>query len=249
MKTLKNKRSTIAGTAVPLLLVLVLVLSLAACGGGNDIAGGWRGSMQINELLVRAADRELEELMLSLGLDSRLPSAAGYLNVPDIACAMRFEEDGSYTLSLDGESLLACADAYRAGLEACLRDRFSALLMDTLALIGRSVEAESPGELETILGVGLDEAISEAIGMSLRDFSAQAAGSVFGSVTELAAGVEYRGRYKMEDGRLWLSAGPDYDIDPDVFSRCTLTGDSLTVSWNNRGEGLGGLSMSMNRAA
>ena len=213
-----------------LLLVLALGLSLAACGGAkSDIVGTWRGKVDMTEYIISKGDADIGAVLSDQGVDMPLDSIGNYL--PEFApvCTYVFREDGTYTFTMDEASMQLVLEAYQAGVETYFRYFYAEVLCQTLVELGMADQVNGVEELEAILGVSLDEAISEMVGMELRDFIGQIVDEELGTAQEMAGKINREGKYKAKDGKLWMSSGLEYDVDPELYDLYSISGSTLTI--------------------
>lgn len=213
-----------------LLLALALGLSLAACGGAkSDITGTWQGKIDMTEYIVSKGNADIGAVLSDQGVDMPLDSIGKYL--PEFApvCTYVFREDGTYTFTMDEASMKLVLEAYQAGVEAYFRYFYAQVLCQTLVELGMADQVNGVEELEAILGVSLDEAISEMVGMELRDFIGQIVDEELGTAQELAGKLNSEGKYKAKDGKLWMSSGLEYDVDPELYDLYSISGSTLTI--------------------
>ena len=213
-----------------LLLVLALGLSLAACGGAkSDIVGTWRGKVDMTEYIISKGDADIGAVLSDQGVDMPLDSIGNYL--PEFApvCTYVFREDGTYTFTMDEASMQLVLEAYQAGVETYFRYFYAEVLCQTLVELGMAEQVNGVEELEAILGVSLDEAISEMVGMELRDFIGQIVDEELGTAQEMAGKINSEGKYKAKDGKLWMSSGLEYDVDPELYDLYSISGGTLTI--------------------
>ena len=216
--------------ALLLVLVLALGLSLAACGGAkSDIAGTWHGKVDMTEYIISKGEADIEAFLSDQGVDMPLDSIGNYL--PEFApvCTYVFREDGTYTFTMDEASMQLVLEAYQAGVEAYFRYFYAQVLCQTLVELGMAEQVNGVEELEAILGVSLDEAISEMVGMELRDFIGQIVDEELGTAQEMAGKINREGKYKAKDGKLWMSSGLEYDVDPELYDLYSISGSTLTI--------------------
>ena len=213
-----------------LLLVLALGLSLAACGGAkSDITGTWQGKIDMTEYIVSKGNADIGAVLSDQGVDMPLDSIGKYL--PEFApvCTYVFREDGTYTFTMDEASMQLVLEAYQAGVEAYFRYFYAQVLCQTLVELGMAEQVNGVEELEAILGVSLDEAISEMVGMELRDFIGQIVDEELGTAQEMAGKINREGKYKAKDGKLWMSSELEYDVDPELYDLYSISGSTLTI--------------------
>lgn len=221
-----------------LLLVLALGLSLAACGGAkSDITGTWQGRIDMTEYIVSKGAADIGAVLSDQGVDMPLDSIGNYL--PEFApvCTYVFREDGTYTFTMDEASMQLVLEGYQAGVEAYFRYFYAQVLCQTLVELGMADQVNGVEELEAILGVSLDEAISEMVGMELRDFIGQIVEEELGTAQEMAGKINSEGKYKTKDGKLWMSSGLEYDVDPESYDYYSIAGNILTIEEGSPSEG------------
>ena len=213
-----------------LLLVLALGLSLAACGGAkSDIVGTWRGKVDMTEYMISKGDADIGAVLSDQGVDMPLDSIGNYLTEFAPVCTYVFREDGTYTFTMDEASMQLVLEAYQAGVETYFRYFYAEVLCQTLVELGMAEQVNGVEELEAILGVSLDEAISEMVGMELRDFIGQIVDEELGTAQEMAGKINREGKYKAKDGKLWMSSGLEYDVDPELYDLYSISGSTLTI--------------------
>lgn len=118
-----------------------------------------------------------------------------------------FKSDNTYTCELDAAAFQTTMDTMKAEM----RDGFTKYIEDMIAAQGADMTVDEFFELS---GTTLDEALDEA-------FSAEDMASV---ADELAGD----GNYETKDGKLFLSDGLDYKVDPEVYYTYTIDGDSMS---------------------
>lgn len=222
---MKKEKKTLA-----LLLALVLVLSLAACGGKSDIIGTWQGEVDLSEAFIEGADEGSDEVIDSMELPMEFDRMSDYLEPFTLRFTYVFKEDGTYSMEVDEASLDAEMEEYKQGLTAYFRYFYVELLSQMAVEMGLAEQVSSEEELESVLDIDLEEAISEGLGMELRDFVDELVREEMGSTQEIAALFNSEGKYKTKDGKLLLSAGLEYNVDPEVYDYYSISGTTLTVT-------------------
>ena len=221
-----------------LLLVLALGLSLAACGGAkSDITGTWQGKVDMTEYIVSKLDRAYEEEFASGDDRVELGSIRDYLGNFAPVYTYVFNEDGSYAVTVDEASLHDQIEEFKTGLEAYSRYIFAELLSKTLVELGMADQVNGVEELEAILGVSLDEVIAEMLGMELHPFVSLLLEETIGGAEAYASRFNSEGKYKAKDGKLWLSAGLEYHVDPERCDYYSIAGNILTIAEGSPSEG------------
>lgn len=223
--------------ALAMLLVMVMVLSLTACGSKkNELVGTWQAKIDMTELIIGEADAGLAEVLASMDCEVELNSIGDYVDAFEPVWIFVFNEDGSYSLTVDEASLCAELESYKAGLEGYFRYFFAELLSQTLVDLGVVEQVNSEEELEAILGVSLDEAITESMGMELGDYVNQVIDEELGGSAEIAEMFNSEGKYKAKDGKLWLSAGLEYNVDVELYDYYSISGNTLTIEVGTAGQ-------------
>ena len=92
-------------------------------------------------------------------------------------------------------------------------------------------------ELEAILGVSLDEVIAEMLGMELHPFVSLLLEETIGGAEAYASRFNSEGKYEAKDGKLWLSAGLEYHVDPERCDYYSIAGNILTIAEGSPSEG------------
>lgn len=222
---MKKEKKTLA-----LLLVLVLVLSMTACGGKSDIIGTWQGEVDLSEAFIEGAGDGSEEVIDSMDLPMEFDSISDYLDEFAPLFVYVFNEDGTYSVRVDEASLSTEIEEYKQGLETYFRYFFVELLSQMAVEMGLAEQINSEEELESALDIDLEEAISEGLGMELRDFIDELVREEMGSIQEIAALYKSEGKYKTRDGKLLLSAGLEYNVDPEIYDYYSISGTTLTIT-------------------
>ena len=193
-----------------LLLALVMVFALCACsdsGSGKD-----KDKDDKVEKVEKKTDAELIvgtwETEMSMtdyyGDDmGELEGMEAYFDFDKIKITMtfEFEEDGTYTMSVDGDE---------AEIKAILRDGFEKLLNDMLEGTGYTLEDAAAEE-----GMTADEYIDALMEES------------FGSGDLIDVDDEL-GEYKVKNGKLYLFDEGD-ELDEGTYYEYKLKGDKLTL--------------------
>lgn len=181
------------------ILMLAILLSFTACGSGDK------------EKLVGTWKCEMdlaEQINTEMGLDEE---SAEYLNFDSftIVLYMQINEDDTYSLYADTDALEQTMEAAMAsfaeGMTKYLEDM-------VLAETGIAMSAD---DILAASNTTMDEMLAEAFPE--------------GMVEELAEGLKQEGKFKAKDGRLYTSAGLEYEVDPAVYETYTLEGTTLTL--------------------
>ena len=193
-----------------LLLALVMVFALCACSDSGS--GSGKDKDDKVEKVEKKTDAELIvgtwETEMSMtdyyGDDmGELEGMEAYFDFDKIKITMtfEFEEDGTYTMSVDGDE---------AEIKAILRDGFEKLLNDMLEGTGYTLEDAAAEE-----GMTADEYIDALMEES------------FGSGDLIDVDDEL-GEYKVKNGKLYLFDEGD-ELDEGTYYEYKLKGDKLTL--------------------
>ena len=190
-----------------LLLALVMVFALRACsdsGSGKDKDKGEKVEKKTDaELIVGTWETEMSMTDYYGDDMGELEGMEAYFDFDKIKITMtfEFEEDGTYTMSVDGDE---------AEIKAILRDGFEKLLNDMLEGTGYTLEDAAAEE-----GMTADEYLDALMEES------------FGSGDLIDVDDEL-GEYKVKNGKLYLFDEGD-ELDEGTYYEYKLKGDKLTL--------------------
>lgn len=192
-----------------LLLALVMVFALCACsdsGSGKDKDKGKGEKVEKKtdaELIVGTWETEMSMTDYYGDDMGELEGMEAYFDFDKIKITMtfEFEEDGTYTMSVDGDE---------AEIKAILRDGFEKLLNDMLEGTGYTLEDAAAEE-----GMTADEYLDALMEES------------FGSGDLIDVDDEL-GEYKVKNGKLYLFDEGD-ELDEGTYYEYKLKGDKLTL--------------------
>ena len=190
-----------------LLLALVMVFALCACsdsGSGKDKDKGEKVEKKTDaELIVGTWETEMSMTDYYGDDMGELEGMEAYFDFDKIKITMtfEFEEDGTYTMSVDGDE---------AEIKAILRDGFEKLLNDMLEGTGYTLEDAAAEE-----GMTADEYLDALMEES------------FGSGDLIDVDDEL-GEYKVKNGKLYLVEDGD-ELDEGDYFEYKLKGDKLTL--------------------
>ena len=190
-----------------LLLALVMVFALCACsdsGSGKDKDKGEKVEKKTDaELIVGTWETEMSMTDYYGDDMGELEGMEAYFDFDKIKITMtfEFEEDGTYTMSVDGDE---------AEIKAILRDGFEKLMNDMLEGTGYTLEDAAAEE-----GMTADEYLDALMEES------------FGS-GDLIDVDDDTGEYKVKNGKLYLFDEGD-ELDEGTYYEYKLKGDKLTL--------------------
>lgn len=214
-----------------LLLALALIPGLAACAGGkkNELSGSWETEVDMTAVLIAALDQSSQAMIADAGVTLTPPPAADYLERRALGLRLQLGEDGSLRSQLDEDSLARCLDCWATGMVDYYRDFFFLVLADAAVRMGLAPAVNSPAQLEEVIGVSLEEAMAEALGLGLEDYIALSLRELFYTGDGYVKQFEKEGMYKAEEGRIWFySAGKV--PEESAYASYTLQGDRLVMN-------------------
>ena len=187
-----------------LLLALVMVFALCACsdsGSGKDKDKGEKKTDA--ELIVGTWETEMSMTDYYGDDMGELEGMEAYFDFDKIKITMtfEFEEDGTYTMSVDGDEV---------EIKAILRDGCVKLINDMLEGTGYTLEDAAAEE-----GMTADEYLDALMEES------------FGSGDLIDVDDEL-GEYKVKNGKLYLFDEGD-ELDEGTYYEYKLKGDKLTL--------------------
>lgn len=180
-------------------MVFALLVCLAGCGGNDAKAfiGTWQCRINM-----------AEQLNTGLATD---PEVADYLMTDEFYLNMNieFREDGTYTLSIDEDSLKETMSGYMEVMKEGLSRYLEDMMKDQF-----NIE------------MTVDEILS-ATGLSLEDLMAEI--PIDELMDELLEAAVQEGKYMVKDGKLFTSVSLDTEVDPRVYETYELSGKTLTL--------------------
>lgn len=186
-----------------MLLCLVLVLSLCACGAKENLVGTWKANIELADLMNKEIAASGDEAMAeAMNLES--------FQLPLI---LELREDGTCTMKVDPEAMAASADKLAADLTEGLKAYFVTMLQQ------QGLEVEDPTEFLTTMGLDLDALVAEMKDQFLSE--------------DTFAEFTMDSKYKAEDGKIYFSDDLESEINADEYNTYTLKGDTLTLDVGN----------------
>ena len=186
---------------ISILLVLAMVLMLGACGGPSE-----------KDALLGSWKTVLD--MTDIFNDSMAAGAGEemgpYLEVQsfDLVMTLTLNQDDTYSMILDETALESTVQAIRADLQAGIEQ----YLVDSVAAMGVEMSIE---DILAASGISMEDMMAEIISDEMID--------------SLVSDITAEGKFKAKDGKLFLSAGLEYEVDERVYETYTLDGTTLTL--------------------
>lgn len=181
-------------------VMLVLVMAVGLSGCANE-KSAVLGTWKAN---VNLAD------YVNQGMAQEDASAAEYLSVDSfyLTMVLTLREDNTYTVSLDESTVDTAMEQFKQDI----RGGMEQYLVDMMAESG--IEAT------------IDE-IMEAAGTSMEELLEQAFTDEM--VHQIVDEARSEGKFKVKSGKLYLSAGLDYEVDDNVYDNYKVDGNTLTL--------------------
>ena len=184
-------------------LLIVLLISMTACSNEKKaLLGAWNGEFDLAAVINEAMVASNQEMQDYITVDSFV-----------ISVSMTFHEDDTYVMLVDPTSVQLAFE----GMKKELRSGLEAYFLDVLEAEGIDV-----GEL----GMSLDE-ILEYVGVSMDDMIEENMGGE--AFDQMISEMNSKGKFEAKDGKLYLSAGLDAEVDRNQYEEYTLEGDVLTI--------------------
>lgn len=186
---------------VGLIFALMLAIALTGCATDSEkLVGKWSGKIDVTDLVS----------------DSVAESGYGdYFEFDDMYIVLNttFNKDGTYSSEIDEASVQNVVDELISAVEDGMYDMLEA----EISASGMDMSVE---DLLAFTGLSMDDIIAELKAMLEEE----------DIVGQMLDGSNAEGKYDAKEGKLFLSAGLDYEIDENVYEVYELDGDTLTIS-------------------
>ena len=203
-----------------LILALGLALSLIGCGSkGPEILGTYDTTINLKDMLV-------EEINAGMDMATET-SLTDYMSDFNMVVVSEFSEDGTYKQYVDMDQFTASYEQFKTEVTAYMKDMLAEVLIVSLADSG--VVVETVEELESALGMTYEEIIQMSLGMDLESFVNLAMDESV-NLEEMSEEATSEGKYKAEDGKLYMSDSLDTEIDESAYELYTIEGDVVTIT-------------------
>lgn len=181
-------------------ILMVLVMMVGLSGCSNE-KNAVLGSWK--------ASMNLAEY-LNQGIAQEDATAAEYLSVDSfyLTMVLTFKEDNTYTITLDENSV----DAAVEQLKTDIRGGMERYLVDMMAQMGVVMTID---EIMKASNTTMDKLMDEFFSDEM--------------VEQMVGGASSEGKFKAKSGRIFLSAGLDYEVDPNVYGIYKVDGSTLTI--------------------
>lgn len=181
-------------------IILVLVMVVALSGCANE---------KDAVLGTWKAEVDLADY-INEGMASEDEEMAEYLAISSFKLTMvlTFEEDDTYSMSLDeadlDDAMEQLKEDFRAGLERYMQDMIDEMELDMTI-----------DELMEAMGMSMDQLLDETFTDDM--------------MQEIVDSAKSAGKFKVKDGKFYLSAGLNYEVDENVYGNYEVEGNKLTL--------------------
>lgn len=185
---------------VSVLLVLCMVMLLGGCGSSEKDALVGTWEAEMNLADV------LNEGVASSGEEE----LAQYLYVDSFNMTMIliFNEDDTYSMKLDesglNDAIEQLKDDYQVGIEQ--------YFLDMMASMGVEMTID---EIVEAMGMSMEELLDSIVTEEM--------------IQDMLDSSSFEGKFEAADGKLYLSAGLNYNVDKNMYDLYELEGNELTL--------------------
>lgn len=183
--------------------VLALALSVLLAGCGDKKAGGDGDKLAGTwNCTLELADYLNEEF------DGEDMGEYLHLDTFPVTLSFTFKDDATYACAVDSDAFAQAVD----GVKSAVKDGVTRYAEDMIAAEGVEVSVE---ELFEMMGTSLDDMVESS-------FSEE-------DLADITDEYTFEGKYTAQDGKLCLSDGLEYEVDPASYFSYTLTDTTLTL--------------------
>ena len=181
-------------------IVLVLVMVMLLAGCSSEKSA---------VLGTWEAEMNLADL-INQGMVSEDEELAQYLSVDTfyVTIVLAFKDDNTYSMSLDESKLNASFQQLKADVQAGLEQ----YLLDMVASMGLEMSVD---DLMAAMGISMEDLMNEAF-----------TEDIFQNVLDSARS---EGKFKVKDGKFYLSAGLNYEVEDSVYGHYEVDGNKQTL--------------------
>jgi len=187
-----------------MLLAAVLVLSmvmLAGCGGKKE-----------KDKFIGTWETTLEMASyLNDAVSGGDQEMAKYVNIDSFALKMNFtfKDDGTYAISVDPDTLTSAMENFKGTFSQGMTSYLEEMMKS------QGVEMSVDEALDTLYGMTMDELVEQSMG----DFDMES----------MSEDMAAEGNWKVDDGKLFLSDGTDYEVDEEIYDTYEFDGENLKL--------------------
>lgn len=191
-------------TVLAVVMVFAMMTMFTGCGNDNStLIGTWKADVN----LASTVNKNLGDL----------GEMAEYLTLENfnVTMVLTFKSDDTFHMTIDEASVETAFSGLMEDLEAGVMR----MMEDELAELGLDMTVE---EMLAASGMSIDSLMEEA-------FAALDQEELIKSVVEESTS---EGKFLAKDGKLCMSAGLEYNVDPACYEVYTLQDDTLTLVEN-----------------
>lgn len=187
-----------------LLLVFTIILVMPGCGKSDKAAlqGTWEGEFELADALNADMADEAD------------PENADFFQVSSFKIKLRlvFNSDDTYSMILDESVMPQLMEGFKQDLSTGVEHYLEALIAEE----GLDMSLE---EFVEISGFTMDKLLDQV--------SPQ--GTLESLVMEMTRGIERSGKYRANNGKLYMTNGMSQELDDSSFDNYILDGNTLTL--------------------
>ena len=177
----------------------------------QSVVGTWQTKLDVTDAMVEELDAQFTGIDISFG---------DYLKQFDFVMVLELKEDGAYALKPDPAGMEPSMQNLREAMEPFIRDYLRAYMASALEESGIEGDFSTLEGLEAAIGMDLDSAVKQSLGMSISDYVDTLMDEM--DMDTLFADTVDEGTYTVEPGKLQFSD----ESEPTDF---TLEGDTLRL--------------------
>ena len=218
--------------ALSLVLILLMLTALCGCGGGSkapDLTGVWIADIDMGDMGSSVVE-EINSSMKDTIKGEEIPNFGDYLNSMTLRLRMEMKKDNTYLQTVDESSLAGMKETLNSAMVSYFSDILPILLAEQLkSSYGITIDLNTPGALESMLGMSLDEVIEMSLGSDMETFVRSIMDEYWEEAEKQFLSFNQEGQYKVEDGKLFLSDSLEHNVDPKVYHPFTSENGKLTL--------------------
>ena len=202
--------------AAALLMVLAMVFALAGCGK-SDVVGTWHRELDLTEALYK----EIDQIHSNIDVKD-------YVDSFKFEFIYEFKDNGTFTCQIDEAAFDNMLAEYKLEMKAFYTDYVIYYYSDMFAQMGVTEDLSTQKALEAYMGITFEEIYQIIFGMSLDEFIDSSLSVL--NIEMMTSLFTEEGKYKTSDGKLYMSAGLEYNVDPECYELYEIQGDVMTVT-------------------
>lgn len=203
---------------IALLLAAVMAFSLVGCADKPDLLGEYEVVLDLTDQIVQEYDAAaMEATGVSLG---------EYLSEFKLILRFVFNEDGTYKMTLDPNSLTVARENMETALYPLMDDTIISVFGQVAASMGGTVETKE--DVEAFFDLSWDTLYMDMFGMEAEELIGSLLEESLASISPADFGAE--GKYTAKDGKLIMSDSLDVELTEDAYETYVIEGDTVIVT-------------------